>query len=458
MIMRMNITDENLRENVYTLCRMVRDSGGRAFFVGGCVRDSILGLTLKDIDVEVSGIQPAVLKKLLESRFRVDLVGEAFAVFKIHGIPVDVSLPRREVKTGDKHQDFDVSADPFLPVEKAAARRDFTVNSIMYDPLADELIDPFNGCGDLENKILRHTSERFIEDPLRILRGMQFAARFELKPAEETIKICRGMTQDNLPAERIFDEWKKLVLHGIKPSIGLTFLKDSGWLRFYPELEALCGCEQEKEWHPEGDVWTHTLHCMDGFAGGRVGVEWEDMVVGFAVLCHDFGKPATTLFEDGRLRSRGHETAGEEPTRAFMGRMTNQKDLIDEIVALVTTHLRPKELHEGGAGDSAIRRLARQVKRIDRLVRVARADRMGVPPFENSDFPDGDWLLKRAAELEVVDSRPKPIVMGRHLIELGVKPGPEMGKVVDALYEQQLDGKFFTLEEGLKLARELIEK
>jgi len=454
--MRIDITDKKLQESAFTLCHMIKEAGGRAFFVGGCVRDSILGISVKDIDIEVFGLQPYLLKKLLESKFRVDLVGEAFSVFKIHEAPIDVSLPRKETKTGERHQDFDVYSDPFLPFEKAAARRDFTINAIMYDPLKDEILDPFNGRSDLKNKILRHTSGKFVEDPLRVLRGMQFAGRFELKAAAETVKICSEMTQEALPPERIFGEWKKLILESKKPSMGLVFLKNAGWLKFYPELEALCGCEQEQEWHPEGDVWIHTLYSMDGFAKERTGIELEDLIVGFAVLCHDFGKPITTCFEDGRLRSRGHETAGEEPTRKFMMRMTNQEDLIEDVIVLVRTHLRPRDLYDNNAGDSAIRRLARQVKRIDRLVRVAKADRMGIPPFEKSDFPAGEWLLKRAAELEVVDSKPKPIIMGRHLLELGVKPGPEMGQIIDELYEQQLDGKFFTVEEGLNAAKKLI--
>lgn len=453
--MQITIPDAALRDAVQTVCHAVRDTGGKAFLVGGCVRDALLGRAVKDIDIEVFGLEQEKVRNLLGRYFKVDLVGESFSVFKLGGLPVDVALPRRESKTGLGHKAFDVVVDPVLSFEDAAARRDFTINAMLFDPLEQSLVDPFHGQADLEAHVLRHTSDRFVEDPLRVLRGMQFAARFTLTLAAETVDICRTMGMEGLPPERLFEEWKKLVLLGERPSGGLEFLRATGWLRYYPELTALVGCEQEPEWHPEGDVWVHTLKCMDAFALERVGDEWEDLVVGLAVLCHDFGKPATTKHEDGRLRSRGHETEGEVPTRTFLGRLTNQADLVDEVVALVVTHLRPKELFESNAGDSAVRRLARQVKRIDRLVRVAQADRKGVKDYDGDAFPAGEWLLAKAKSLEVVDSKPKPIVMGRHLLETGMKPGPDMGRILDALYEQQLDGKFATLEEGLAIAKQL---
>ena len=282
---------------------------------------------------------------------------------------------------------------------------------------------------------------------------MQFAARFDLDAAQETINVCKQIELENIAGERVFEEWIKLILLGVSPSRGLEFLRQSAWIRYFPELNALIGCEQEREWHPEGDVWMHTLCCMDAFASERVGDSWEDVVVGFAVLCHDFGKPGTTRLENGRLRSLGHESAGAEPTRAFLSRMTNQHELVKAVVPLVAEHLTPLELFEAKCGDSAIRRLAYRVGRIDRLVRVARADQKGRHPSVFQGFPAGDWLLARAEALKIADNAPKPLVMGRHLMQIGLTPGPTFGLILRACYDAQIDGAFFTVEEGVDFAK-----
>ncbi len=412
----------------------------------------LMGVPVKDIDIEVLRVESDALQALLDERFEVSLVGKAFGVLKIHGLPIDVSIPRREVKDGAGHKGFAIDADPNLPVKEAARRRDFTINAVAWNPLTDEWIDPYDGRRDLQAGILRHVSEKFIEDPLRVLRAAQFTARFDLKVANETVALCAKIEPETLPPERIWEEWKKILLLGHNISAGLELLRACGWIRYTPELESLIGCEQEPEWHPEGDVWVHTGHAMDAFAKERVGDEWEDLVVGLAVLCHDFGKPATTQMAGGRIRSPRHEPEGAAPTRAFIERMTNQEDLVEQVVPLVTCHLRPYELHRSQASDSAIRRLARKVGRVDRLVRVARADMQARPPLP-FDFPAGDWLLERAEALDVADSAPKPIVMGRDLIALGMAPGPAFSPILDACYEAQLDGEFLTHDEGLAFAR-----
>lgn len=282
---------------------------------------------------------------------------------------------------------------------------------------------------------------------------MQLSARFDLTAAPETVALCQTLSQDHHPRERLWEEWKKLLLQGRTPSLGLRFLDQCGWLRFYPELAALQGCPQDSIWHPEGDVWIHTLHCLDWFATERTGNDQDDLIVGLGVLCHDFGKPATTREDDDRITSRGHEPAGETPTRCFLERLTNQQNMTDEVLPLVLCHLRPRALYEAQASDSAVRRLARQIKRLDRLVRVARADDAGRPPKPFDGFPAGEWLLNRARQLKVEDQAPVPILMGRHLLELGVQPGPDMGRLLDDCYEAQLDGEFTTVEEGLLYAR-----
>lgn len=454
----LRIADDRVLAALCTVSELARDAGGRALAVGGCVRDAALGRAASDIDIEVHGIPAAALEDLLAARFRIDRVGRAFGVLKLHGLPIDVAVPRRESKAGLGHRGFLVESDPNLSMVEAASRRDFTINAVMMDPLTGEVMDPFGGLRDLRGGILRHTSDKFAEDPLRVLRGMQLAARFELDVAPETVALARSIEPEGLAAERVFEEWRKLALLGVTPSRGLRFLADSGWIRHYPELSATIGCPQDPDWHPEGDVWAHTLRCMDAFAAERIGDAEEDMVVGLATLCHDLGKPGTTTFEDGRIRSRGHDAAGAEPTRAFLARLTNSVALADQVVTLVVHHLRPQQLWDQRAGDAAVRRLARAVGRIDRLVRVARADRQGAQGSIGAPFPAGDWLLARARELAVADAAPPPVVMGRHLIAMGLVPGPGFGTILEACYEAQLDGAFADLEGGLACARALVER
>jgi tRNA nucleotidyltransferase (CCA-adding enzyme) len=452
-----HVEDSATRGALDALCSSVRAAGGSAKLVGGCVRDAVLGLPAADLDIEVYGIEAAALVELLSSKFGVDLVGESFGVIRLRGLPIDVSLPRRESKAGRGHRGFKIDSDPHMDPRDAASRRDFTINAIAFDPESGRLFDPFDGVADLKNRILRHTTDKFAEDPLRVLRGMQFAARFELQPAPETIELCRQIEPEGLAPERILGEWKKLILKGTRPSLGLAFLRDCGWVRHFPELEMLIGCAQNPRWHPEGDVWIHTLHCMDVFADERIGIEREDLVVGFGVLCHDLGKPATTVRqEDGRITAKNHETIGVDITRRFLGRMTHEEKLIEEIVPLVACHLAPIRLFGANAGDAAIRRLARRAGRIDRLVRVSRADQRGRPPLTVERFEAGDWLLERARELSIHDQPPTPLLMGRHLIELGLEPGPHFGRVLEECFASQIEGGFDTLEAGLEFARAII--
>lgn len=453
----LKLGSRRLRHALETICSLVADAGGRALVVGGSVRDAALGLEAIDLDLEVYGVEPARLEDLLARRFSIDLVGKSFGVIKVKGLPIDIGLPRRESKAGLGHRSFEVLSDPSMSTEEAQSRRDFTLNAIYFDPLTGEVIDHFGGLEDIDAKVLRHTSEKFSEDPLRVLRGMQFAARFDLTVAQETVDLCRSIEPEGLPSERLFEEWKKLILAGARPSRGLDFLRESGWIRYSPELEALVGCEQDESWHPEGDVWNHTMRCMDVFASERIGEPWEDLVVGFAVLCHDMGKPSTTSHDDGRIRSLRHERAGEAPTRAFLSRLTNQRELADQVVPLVVAHLQPVLMFKAKAGAPAIRRLARRVSRIDRLVRVARADQLGRGAADIA-FPAGEWLLTEAEALNVKERSPKPLIQGRHLIELGLEPGPHFGKILEACFEAQITGRFDSLEGGRGFARALLEQ
>jgi tRNA nucleotidyltransferase (CCA-adding enzyme) len=439
------------------LCRDVAEAGGRALLVGGCIRDAALGYPLRDLDVEVFGVAPHRLRALLGARCSAEVVGRHFPVLRLHGLAIDVSVPRRPSGAAAGAPDFAAGADPGATPAEAALRRDFTVDAIGLDPLTGEVVDPSGGLADLSARRLRHVSERFDEDPLRVLRAMQLVARFDLVVAEATRERCRALSPRGVPRERIFGEWRRLVLEGVRPSQGLQFLRDADWLRHFPELLALVGCPQDPAWHPEGDVWIHTLHCMDAFARARSADTRDDLVVGLAVLCHDFGKPATTRTENGRVTSKGHEALGAELTERFLGRMTDERALILEVAVLVAAHLAPAQLHRSGAGDAAIRRLSRRVGRIDRLVRVAAADHAGRPPLEEP-FAAGAWLLARAGALEVVSAAPRPLVLGRHLIAEGLSPGPSFGPLLRACYEAQLAGAFAGEAEGVAYLRRLLAK
>ncbi|MBN1403575.1 MAG: HD domain-containing protein [Opitutales bacterium] len=447
---------ESLEKASHAIAAAVRKAGGRAMMVGGAVRDQLFGLPVKDADIEVSGLSAERLRGILKERFQVIEVGASFGVFKLRGLEMDVSIPRREAKHGTGHKGFIVEGDPHMSLEEAALRRDFTINALYRDILSGELVDPLGGLRDFETRTLRHCGPRFVEDPLRVLRAMQFIARFRLKPAPETLEICRSMTSEELPEERIFEEWKKLLLKGQDLHAGLVFLKDCGWLRYFPELMALVGCEQWAEWHPEGDVWTHTLHCLDAYAAMRTGDEEEDLTVGLAVLCHDLGKPATTFTDDaGRIRAPGHDQAGVAPTLSLLARMTRQKQLIEDVVSLVKEHMQAAALYKEQAGRNAIRRLATRV-RIDRLVRVTRADMRGTPPRVHDEAPC-DWLLEQAKALQLEREAPKPIILGRHLIALGMQPGREFKAMLDKLFEEQLEGNFSDEASGIEVARRMLE-
>lgn len=440
---------------VRKIAECVRAAGGRAFMEGGSVRDLLLGgISVKDVDLEVFGLSPNLLQEVVGAEFGFDACGLSFGVLKVKHYDIDVSLPRRESKRGVGHKGFLIDSDPNLSIAEAASRRDFTINAMYYDPLEECFEDPYGGVADLRNGILRHVSPKFVEDPLRVLRGMQFVARFGLTAAPETIEICRQVTIEDLPPERLFEEWAKFFTKGVHLGKGLNFLRATGWVKYFPELEALIGCEQDPVWHPEGDVWNHTCLCLDAFARRRDergrNAE-EDVVVGLAVLCHDFGKPATTAYDPvkGHVCSPGHDAAGVAPTLSFLRRLTNEQRLLDDVPPLVREHMQPFALWKGQVGDSAVRRLATRVKRIDRLIRVSHADDEGRPlecAGGTSGGEDLKWLEETAERLRVADEAPKPILMGRHLIDLGYGPSPQFKVWLDACYEAQLDGLFSDLQ------------
>ncbi|NRA27883.1 MAG: HD domain-containing protein [Opitutales bacterium] len=426
--------------------------GGQAFLVGGSVRDRLFGQSVKDFDFEVFGLDPPALEAALASVGKIDYVGKQFGVYKLKGTEIDVALPRREQKSGPGHRGFAIEADPFLSIEAAAERRDFTMNALYLDPLTDKILDPVGGQVDIEKRVLRHVSSAFSEDPLRVLRGMQMVARFGLSPHPDTVALCRTVLFEHLPFERVGEEFYKLLTKGECIGDGLRFLEACGWLQYFPELEALVDCPQDPHWHPEGSVWVHTCHCLDVFASERTGDPLEDWVVGLGVLCHDLGKPVTTFYQGGRWRSPQHEDVGVPIAKKFLSRLTGEKRLIEDVLPMVSQHMRPYQFFSSHAGDTAVRRLASKVKRIDRLVRVCRADKQGRPPLKGENFKELDWLESRAEVLRIKDAAPKPWVQGRDLIALGVEAGPHMGAMLKRVFEAQLDGDFDDLEQGIQWA------
>lgn len=456
-----------LQPQIQSLAEEIRRKGGRAMLVGGCVRDELMGVEHKDWDLEVYGVQPEKLREILDSFGEVNVVGEAFTVYKI-GQHLDVSLPRRERKVGKGHRGFVVEGDPDMSFREACSRRDFTVNAILKDPLTGEIVDPFDGREDIERKVLRHvSSETFAEDSLRVLRAAQFAARLEFDIALETVEICKAIDVTDLPKERIWGELEKLLLKAKRPSIGLKWLYDLGVVRqIFPELQSLVGVPQEPEWHPEGDVDIHTMMVADEARKLIDDLPYEKQVtVMLAAVAHDFGKPPTTAFFDGRWRSHAHDEAGVEPTISFLDRLgiytLNGFDVREQVIQLVRYHLKPGEFYKAElkgnpAGDGAFRRLARKVEP-DLLYRVAKADSLGrnpdwLPPEKRFGSEAQDWFIEKVRSLHVEKKAPYPMLMGRHLIEMGLKPSPEFKRILDAVYELQLDGKVTNLDEAIHAA------
>jgi tRNA nucleotidyltransferase (CCA-adding enzyme) len=452
-------------EKVIRLSSVIREQNGRAMLVGGCVRDELMGVESADWDLEVYGVETEQLKKIVGSFGEVNAVGEAFTVYKV-GNDLDVSIPRRERKSGRGHKGFIVAGDPDMSFEDASRRRDFTMNAILKDPLTGEIVDPFNGRQDIESRTIRHVSgETFAEDSLRVLRAAQFAARLEFDIAPETVELCKTIDVTDLPKERVWGELEKLLLKARRPSVGLKWLYELGVVdQIFPELKSLVGVKQEPEWHPEGDVDIHTMMVADEARKLIDDLPYERKVtVMLGAIAHDFGKPPTTQYFDGRWRSHSHDEAGVEPTLTFLDRLglftLNGYDVRNQIVQLVRYHLKPGEFYKAKnpVGDGAFRRLARKVEP-DLLYRVAKADSLGrnpdwLPVEKRFGSEAQEWFIEKVRELQIETRPPEPILMGRHLLELGLQPSPEFKRILDAVYEMQLDGKVKNLDEAVGEAK-----
>ncbi len=425
--------------------------------VGGYLRDTLLDVESKDIDIEVYVVKDIeTLQRMLEPFGSVDLVGKSFGVLKLSlaGYHLDFSLPRKESKTSTGHRGFNISLSGQMDFITAAQRRDFTINAMGYVINSSLLLDPYGGQKDLDSRTLRCVNpETFVEDPLRILRAIQMVGRFELQCDEQLIALCSEMVDRDvlkeLPKERLFEEIKKLLLKAKRPSIGLALMKRMHVLDFLPELRALVNVPQDPKSYPEGDVWTHTLMAVDAMASLRTGEDKRDLTLMLAVLCHDFGRPSTTKKIDGHWSTPAHEEVGVGLAATFLRRISDEKKLITDVLALVRFHPQPLRLYESSSDDSDLRRLAVKVS-LEDLLLIAKADYMGrrIEKVAVQSYPAGEWFEKRAVALDILQRSPKALLHGRDLIAKNMQPSPHFKGILDAAFDAQLEGRFSTYDEA----------
>jgi tRNA nucleotidyltransferase (CCA-adding enzyme) len=433
----------NLPDQLRPVIAAIISGGGNPYAVGGCVRDFLLDREPKDFDIEVFSISEDKLISILSQFGKVDLVGKSFGIIKlaIDGEWYDFSIPRRERKSGVGHQAFEVTTDPFLTLADAAARRDFTINAIYFDLEASQFADPYNGLHDLHDGTIRHTSAAFGEDPLRVLRAFQFCSRFDFKVAPETVELCRSLLPEfpSISKERLWVEFQKWAEKSIAPERGIQFLIDCGWITCFPELSAIVGVEQDARWHPEGPVEVHTMECLKAIRRIDPSLAGERKVIlTLATLCHDLGKATHTQIYPDKITSIGHEKAGGPITFSFLNSIDCPHAIRDVIIPLVENHM----LQHGNISDAVLRRAAVRIHPANLLdlCFLMEADKRGRPPHPDERPEKIQTALDIIARLGVGVHKPAPILLGRHLIERGIRPGKDMGAILKKAYEAQLDG------------------
>lgn len=440
---------------VHKIIDAIAGEQGRAILVGGAVRDLLLGRTTKDLDIEVHGISLEKLQEILSHFGPVSLVGKSFGVLRLHGLDIDWSLPRKD--SSGRHPQ--VQIDPHMNFADAFKRRDLTINAMGIDLKTFEIIDPWGGFSDLKKGILRTPDEKFfIEDPLRLFRVMQFISRFEMKPDQQLNDICAKMSLAGISVERIESEFDKLFLKSKKPSLGIRWLKQIGRLHeILPELAATIDVPQNPDWHPEGDVFEHTMQAIDAGARYTYANDKEKLMGMYGVLCHDLGKVTTTRMIEGVWRSLGHEDAGVDPAKKLLKRFTRRVELIDAVAKIVRHHMAPGLFVRNGAKPPAYKRLALKLApevTMELLAKVALADKSGRNGASheplNKPLPDIEDFLEQAEKLNIAYKPEEPIIQGRDIAEF-VEPGPQMGRLVKKAYEIQI-------EDGIVDKKELIKR
>lgn len=438
-----------------TLALRVQQAGGCAYYVGGFVRDALMGRENKDIDIELHGVTPAQAEAILDSLGQRLTMGESFGIYGLKGYDIDIALPRKEKLRGVGHKDFDVFVDPFIGTQKAALRRDFTLNALMQEVLTGAIVDHFGGQADLKKGILRHVNaETFAEDPLRVLRAAQFAARFEFSVAPETVALCSGMPLSHLPRERIEGELKKALLKADKPSIFFETLRQMNRLsEWFPEVEGLIGIPQDPRHHAEGDVWVHTMMVLDAAAALR---EQASNPLGFmlAALCHDFGKAVTTEWINGHYHAYEHEKKGLPLVETFMRRLTGEAKLIDYVLNLAEHHMKPNVVASAGSALKTTNRMFDQSADPEGLIALALADTRGqITAYPMKDHEP--FLRERLAAYRAIMAQ--PFVAGKDLIAAGLSPGADFSDILGYAHKLRLAGvaKESALKQALAYARKL---
>ncbi len=415
---------------------------GKAYLVGGSVRDLFLSNEISDIDIEIHFLSLEQLSSLLSQFGNVNYVGKSFGILKLDYSKVDWSLPRTD-RGGRKPV---VSINPYLDIVEALKRRDLTINAMAIDLSSYQLIDPFNGINDLRDKILRSPDLSFFsEDPLRFYRVMQFIPRFCFFPDEKLNKICSGMDISEVSVERIEAEFKKMFLKSKNPSLGIRWLDKIGRLKqILPEIYETKFTKQDLIWHPEGYVFEHLMQALDASAVLDYDSEDEKLIIMYSALAHDIGKVSTTKIIDGRIRSPGHAEAGFSLSKKLLKRVMRNKNIIDTASLLIKYHMLITQFVEAHSSLAAYRRLALKLKgyaNLKMLCLLGLADRRGrngksCQPL-TANYEDLNEFEKNAKDAGVFENALEPILKGRDIADL-VKPGLQMGELLKYAYKIQI--------------------
>jgi tRNA nucleotidyltransferase (CCA-adding enzyme) len=433
------------------IAKIIKDVGGCAYYVGGYVRDSILGIANKDIDIEVYGLELDELKSILSVFGNVKDVGKSFGVLKLDNF--DFSIPRSEKKCGTGYTGFEITLDPYSTHVEACQRRDITINSIMKDVLTGAIIDPYNGVNDLKRGIIRHVNvDTFADDPLRVLRVAQFASRFNFYVTIDTLNLCKKLVHElkTLSNERIYIELEKMLMKSDKPSIAFEHLLFIGVIEeLFPELYDLVGLDQGKLYHPEGDCWNHVMLALD-----YIPKEERTMTLMLAIILHDLGKISTGVRDEERnhVHFHGHNKASVPLAEKVLSRITNETKLIKEVLELIECHMMPYLCFKDGVKRKTVRRLALKCN-VPLLMKLHLADKCS----RGTDL-DTSYVDEILDMYDDIQNEIKPLVKGRHLIEhLNMTPGKHFGKILKEIFEVQLDGIITTVEEGIQWVKDNVK-
>ena len=418
------------------------DAGHTTYFAGGCVRDTLLGIEPKDYDIATSAT-PAEVQNLFPKS---NAIGAHFGVIlvKANGFPFEIATFRHDGSYKDGRHPESVS---FTTPEDDASRRDFTVNGLFQNPQSGEIIDFVNGQQDLKAQCLRaigNPTERFQEDALRLMRAIRFASTlgFQIEPATWSAICENSDLLAKISAERIRDEFTTIITSKHRAR-GFDLLTESGLMKhIVPEVYDLIGCEQPPQWHPEGDVYTHTRIMFDMLA------DEPSAELALAVLLHDIGKPATYSYDqaDDRIRFNGHDRVGTEMADTILHRLKYSNHTIDEVCAMVANHMNFMNVQHMRTA---------KVKRF--MARPTYGDEMELHRVDcasSNGFTDNyEFLRAKEQQFAAEPLIPPQLITGKDLIELGLSPGPQFTEILNTIQTEQLEGRLTNKEEAIDYLR-----